>query len=219
MGAIRQNELVVRVRLAAVVVALAAGACGGDDDDSTLGSDGGQNTVPMIDAGQAPRHDAGPIAQDPSNVADAGTHGGCPPLKKHMSFTEFLASDDAWLAAARSRGGAYVDQGCGTILVQIPVWGISPTAPVVQGPFRQTGLFDGAGYAFDDSGDLYARWFRSDQLSDSSCEGNFVLCDKVTRCLLDWDYAKTGHLCQGEDDGGTETEDAGSEDAGADLGQ
>ena len=116
---------------------------------------------------------------------------------------------------AGSRGGAYVDQGCGTILVQIPVFGISPTTPIVQGPFRQTGLFDGWGYAFDESGNLIARWFRSDITSESSCEGRFDLCDKVTRCLLDWDFARSGHVCQGEEDGGTEAEDAGGEDAGA----
>jgi hypothetical protein len=139
---------------------------------------------------------------------------GCPPLKEHMTLSDFVAGHDSDVEAAKHRGGAYVDQGCGTILVQIPVWGVDPTAPIPQGPFRPAGLFDGAGYAFDDSGDLYARWFRSDQVSDSSCEGNFVLCDKVTRCLLDWDFAKTGNLCEGEDDGGTETEDAGSDDGG-----
>lgn len=221
MDSARSSAWVSWVRCVAVGTLVATAAC---SDSNGIGPEhdaGLVNQVPPVDDGPdatQPRDDAGLAVRDSGTSADAGIGDPttCDPLTTHWTFTEFLASRVPFIALARRMHAAFVATGCDETFVVIPGFGATLSSERFEVPSAAVLFSGGSGYAFDASGDLIARWSRDHELPEIYCEGMLPACPLVTRCLLDWDYAKTGRLCVGDDDAGTQDDDAGSDDAGAD---
>jgi hypothetical protein len=145
----------------------------------------------------------------PTYTADAGrippSDADCSALQAHPTLKMFLAAahdalPDGWASRA------CVQQGCGVTEILYPQQDCS------RSPLALTteGIYDGWIFVFDASN----RQIGELNLNDvrTTCRGVHPACERITRCVLDPDYANTGRLCATDDDAGTE--DAGMDDGG-----